>query len=88
MRDELEKILNELMGHDDGVEFGNGYHDECKQEIQEALTSIINLVDKEIIGEDEYFEKNLFKREDDDVPKYFRNKLRASQRAKLKGVRL
>jgi hypothetical protein len=36
----IDDHLNKLLGHDDGVEFGSGYHDECQQEIAEAKQAL------------------------------------------------
>ena len=43
----LREIVYKLLGHDDGVEFGNGYHDDCKEEAEEAITQI----KKALVGE-------------------------------------
>lgn len=67
MKEELEEILKDLVY--DG-------------KINNALTSIINLVDKEVIGED--YPKD-YPYDDPEAIKYF-NIEKERQRAKLKGV--
>jgi hypothetical protein len=52
-------------------------------ERHDAIKALIATTVNEVIGENEPYEKELFKRTDDDVKNYFRNKLRAEQRLKL-----
>lgn len=40
---ELDGLLGELLGHDDGVAIGNGYHDDCAREIAEAKAKLLQL---------------------------------------------
>ena len=46
--EKLDEILKPLIGHDDGVEFGNGYHDECLEELTEAKQAIKQLIASEL----------------------------------------
>ena len=40
----VDTILNDLIGHDDGFPFGDGYHDECKQEVNDAKSQLHSLL--------------------------------------------
>jgi hypothetical protein len=54
----IDDHLNKLLGHDDGVEFGSGYHDECQQEIAEA---------KQALYQDLMEMETLYKQEDNGI---------------------
>lgn len=75
-QDELEKMImdNAILG----VDSGQAYF----VDLDQAVTSIINLVDKEVIGEDESDEADDGEIMRDPV---MRNRLRASQRAIIRG---
>lgn len=45
----IKEVLEKLVSHDDGVEYGNGYHDECKEEVYQALAEIKRIVEEEVI---------------------------------------
>ena len=88
-QEELEQILRS--------EFYVNEHDDCddscskkwysNEAFKRALTSITNLVDKEVIGEtDDILRRKTFAETQTEIKA--RDNLRAEQRAKLKGVRL
>lgn len=76
------KILNSYaIGLHDYSNGKPGHHNDYREQTDQALTSIINLVDK-VIGEDEpYSQFNIDGNEFIET----KNELRAEQRAKLKG---
>ena len=47
--EQLDAILKPLIGHDDGIEFGNGYHDECRDELNQAKQAIRQLIADEMV---------------------------------------
>ncbi len=77
-QEELEKILTDLVKQN-GAEL---MHERLKHpSIEKALTSIVNLVDKEVIGEDEDGSISAKTPTIDNI----RNTLRAEQRAIIRG---
>lgn len=77
-QEELEKILTDLVKQN-GAEL---MHERLKHpSIEKALTSIINLVEKEVIGEDEDGSISAKTPTIDNI----RNTLRAEQRAIIRG---
>lgn len=88
--DELEKILKDMLDHADRCTKKPDSTLFASQKImvmQEAITSIINLFDKEVIGEDEQhqFWCNSAGNSICDCGAISNNDLRAEQRAKLRG---
>lgn len=59
-----ESIVLKLLGHDDSVDFGNGYHDECKEEFEEAVADINRLITEARIDEQK---RTMIKKYDDGV---------------------
>lgn len=87
MKEELETILAEFIGYPKEDDITSGF--------DQALTSIINLVDEEVIGEDtprklryydEVEQENVYYLDESGSIRVTENELRAKQRAKLKGV--
>lgn len=85
MKEELEKLIKKV--RDAGaLDDNNGGEDWTYSDlvIEKAITSIINLVDKEVIGSADEWDKKYPLSIKQDIKS--RNNLRIEQRAKLKGV--
>lgn len=40
----IREVLESLIGHNDGIEYGYGYHDDCKKEVDNAENAIKALI--------------------------------------------
>lgn len=86
MKEELEKIIRKAVSIDVKENTDCYVDGSCSViiDMPQALTSIINLVDKEVIGSADEWDKKYPLSIKQDIKS--RNNLRIEQRAKLKGV--